>query len=199
MRALRHKKFWGLLGLLGLVAWGSWRWVGGRPSGAPAAAEMAWQGEAPQRRVTEAVEVFKKAFWRLPGAGDQIVHAERFEWSDVGGLTKLRWFLEVKPSPELLKYLRDDNAFGLAPAAEVRPPDERPAWFQFQADEVKGMQSPGGQLQLIFRERDQTLFATGAGRGFQRGAPEPPPVQAGPSTPGRLPAAAPPAPPAPPR
>lgn len=28
-------------------------------------------------------------------------------------LAKWQWFIVVQPSPELVKYLRDDNAFGL--------------------------------------------------------------------------------------
>lgn len=176
------------------MAWAGWRWAERRAGDSGPPTPMVWKGEAPQRAVTEATEVFKRAFWRLPGDGDKIVHAERYEWSDAGGLTKLQWFLEVKPSAALLKYLRDDNAFGLAPASEARLPEERPAWFQFQADQVNVLQSPSGQLQLIFRERDQTLFALGSGRGFQRGAPEPVSASAPPAPPGRLPATPPPLP-----
>ncbi len=186
------KVLWIVLPLLGLLAWWGWRWAEGRA--AAEAVPMVWKGEAPQRAMTDGAEVFRRAFWRQAGAGDKIVHAERYEWSDEGGLTKMQWFLEVKPSPELLKYLRDDNAFGLAKTGAASLPEERPSWFAFKAEEVEVWHAPQGKMQLIFRARDQTLFATDLGRGFQRGAPEPLPKAVAPGPAGRLPTTPPPQP-----
>ena len=47
-------------------------------------------------------------------------------------------------------------------------------------------------MRLFFSKNGNTLYATAAGRGFTRGAPEaPPPAQAAPAT-GRLPLTSPP-------
>jgi hypothetical protein len=148
----------------------------------------------PTATLTDAAEIFQKAFWKRATAGDEILHAERREWSDAEGVAKWQWFIAVKTSPELLKYLRDDNAFGLVPAQSAVVPDEKPAWFSFDPSEVSVLTSPRGNMQLVFQTRDNTLYATDAGGGLQRGAPEPaPPVQS-PQTPGRLPTTSPPAP-----
>lgn len=165
-------------------------------SGQPDLTDLSNQTDLPDPNATE---VFKKAFWRAPSAGDEILHADRREWSDAEGVTKWQWFIAVKPSPELLKYLRDDNAFGLTPAESAQLPEDKPAWFVFDTSEVSVLSSPRGRMQLIFQQRENTLYATDAGGGLQRGAPEPAsptpsaPARATP-VPGRLPNSPPPTP-----
>ncbi len=166
------------------------------PSDPPAQTAPSAQSDPPTATLTDATEVFYKAFWQRPTAGDEILHAERHDWRDAEGVTKWRWFLAVRASPGLLKYLRDDNAFGLVPAKSALLPDDKPAWFSFNPSEVMVLKSPRGKMQLVFQTRDNTLFAMDAGGGMQRGAPEPAPVkplQSPPQPPaGRLPATPPP-------
>ncbi len=145
----------------------------------------------------EPVQIFQRAFWVRPTSADKILHAERREWKDADGVQKWQWFLVVEPSAALLKRLRDDNAFGLMPAAAASPPADAPEWFAFNRDEVSVLKAPQAKLQLIFSNDKHTLYATDSGHGFRAGAPEPvkpspPPPQA--PLPGRLPSAHPPIP-----
>jgi hypothetical protein len=153
---------------------------------------LAWRQGAPTKTVTDSAEIFKRAFWRRPGNDDQILHAERHEWSDAEGLLRWQWFLVVKASPELIKDLRDDNAFGLVPASSVSANPEAPDWFAFKPDEFSIYHSPQSGMRLMFSKTDNTLYATDSGRGFTKGAPEPDkPIQQA-SAPGRLPTTPPP-------
>lgn len=181
-----------LFPVLALLVWAAWRWVDGRAS--DEAAPISWKGPPPTLTVGDSAMVFKRAFWRVPSPEDEIVHAGRHEWSDEGGVTKWQWFIEVKASPSLVKYLREENAFGLIPAASAQLPEERPGWFRFDPSEVSVLKSPHGRLQLIFSTKNNTLLATDSGAGFQRGAPEPAPADplASAPAPGRLPNTAPP-------
>jgi hypothetical protein len=133
-------------------------------------------------------ELFRRAFFQPPGAGDKIINAERREWADAEGIKRWRWFLVVEPSPELVKYLRDDNAFGLVPAPAVPPIEDAPAWFIIGPDQVDCLQAPRGGLRLFFNKTKPLLWATSGGTGFRPGAPAT--VKAtpmGPSSEGRLP------------
>ena len=179
--------------LIGLAILGWLVWLGlGWSRLAVAPEPIAWQNGPPTLTVTDGEEIFKKAFWRQPAVGDEILHAERHEWSDAGGLLRWQWFLVVKASPALIKYLRDDNAFGLAPGATGDAVAEAPSWFKYDDDEVTTLMGPGSGLRLMFSKSGNRLYATAAGRGFTRGAPEPePPVQGAPE-PGRLPTTSPP-------
>ena len=65
--------------------------------------------------------VFQRAFWRRPGAGDRILHAERRDWKDAGAaVQKWQWFVAVAPSPEFRRWLLEDNPFELAPPRAPR-------------------------------------------------------------------------------
>ena len=142
----------------------------------------------------EPLQIFQHAFWVRPTSSDKILHAERREWKDTDGVQKWQWFLVVEPSAALLKRLRDDNAFGLVPAATASPQADAPEWFFFNKKEVSIMKSSQGKLQLIFSNDKHTLYATDTGNGFRAGAPEPiKPVPRSPE-PGRLPSAHPPIP-----
>lgn len=161
---------------------------------APVSDAVIWQDTPPTVTITDAEEIFKKAFWRRPAADDEILHAVRHEWRDEGGLLRWQWFLVVKASPGLVRYLRDENAFGLAPASSPSVTPEAPAWFRFDPAKVVRLQSPQSALQLIFSNHDSTIHATASGRGFTRGTPEPVPVVQGAPSPGRIPTTPPPRP-----
>lgn len=152
---------------------------------------------APSSVSTEAEEIFRKAFWQHPGKDDRILHAERREWSDEGGLRKWQWFIIVDASPALLKRLRDDNVFDLrhqtAPPAFGNPPD----WFRVPDTGVEFMTSPHGGFCLVLEKTGRRIHATDSGAGFRPGAPEPtrdfPPTgAASPASHGRLPDSMPP-------
>jgi hypothetical protein len=137
-------------------------------------------------------EVFQRAFWQPPGAGDQILHAERREWTDAAGVKQWQWFLVVEPSPELVKYLREENAFGLVPASTVPEMTDAPAWFAVRPGEVDALRAPHGRLQLFFSKTQRLLYATSSGAGFAKGAPEPSQQVPQAPAPGRLPTTLPP-------
>ncbi len=157
---------------------------------------IAWQQGAPTDTVTDSEEIFKRAFWRRPGNDDHIQHAERHEWRDAAGLERWQWFLVVSASPELIKYLREDNAFGLVPSSSVSANPEAPDWFVFKPEEFSIFRSPQSGMQLMFSKADNTLYATDSGRGFTKGAPEPvkPAAPLSAPAPGRLPTTPPPTP-----
>jgi hypothetical protein len=100
----------------------------------------------------------------------------------------------VSASPELIKYLRDDNAFGLVPASAVPVISEAPAWFRFKPEDFNVLQARHAGMRLMFSKSDNTLYATDSGRGFTKGAPEPPPATQGAQAPGRIPSSPPPRP-----
>jgi hypothetical protein len=179
---------------LAVIGWLAWPAASDKVEPAPAPDTVIWQGTPPTVTITDAEEIFKKAFWRRPAADDEILHAVRHEWSDEGGLLRWQWFLVVKASPGLVRYLRDDNAFGLAPAGSPSVISEAPAWFRFDPAEVVRLQSPQSALQLIFSNHDSTIHATASGRGFTRGSPEPAPAVQGAPSPGRIPTTPPPRP-----
>lgn len=149
----------------------------------------------PTTTLTDGVEVFQKAFWKRPTVNDKILNAERREWADGNGMKEWQWFIAVKPSPELVKHLRDDNAFGLGKAPATAPGDDAPDWFQFDPAEVDVLRSQSRGMKLAFGKNGNVLYATDSGGGFRPGASAPPSavsVQAAPS--GRLPTTPPPKP-----
>ena len=189
------KKLWFIVvPLLAAIGWLAWRAVdAGRPA-AVDSAPIVWKGAPPTLTLNDAEEIFKKAFWRRPSPADQIQQAERHEWRDADGLERWQWFLVVSASPELIKYLRDDNAFGLVPASAAPVVSEAPAWFRFKPDDFAVLQASHAGMRLMFSKSDNTLYATDSGRGFTKGAPEPPPATQGAQTPGRIPSSPPPRP-----
>lgn len=174
------------------IGWYLWPSRGKPEPLAETAAPMA--GPPPTRTMADPVAIFKKAFWREPSAGDKIRRSGRHEWDDGGGITKWSWFLEVDASPELLKYLREDNSFGLVRAKSARLPEDRPSWFTFEPAAFNVLSSPRGNLQLIFSNQGNRLFACDSGRGFQRAATAPASTTNASPAPvsGRLPATSPP-------
>jgi hypothetical protein len=189
------KKLWFILvPLLVVIGWLAWRAVDAGRTAAVDSAPIVWKGAPPTLTLNDAEEIFKKAFWRRPSPTDQIQHAERHEWRDADGLVRWQWFLVVSASPELIKYLRDDNAFGLVPASKVPVISEAPAWFRFKPEDLTVLQASNAGIRLMFSKSDNTIYATDSGRGFTKGAPEPPPATQGAQTPGRIPSSPPPRP-----
>ena len=150
------------------------------------------QAPAPSTTITDPATVFQKALWKRPNSSDRIHHAERREWKDADAVSRWQWFLEVEPSPEIVRYLRDENAFGLKsrPTAELLP--DAPTWFIRDTRDARILSAPGGGMQLIFTAGDARLFAMGSGGGFRPGAPEKPPALAQIPAAGRLPLESPP-------
>lgn len=149
--------------------------------------------DPPTSVLNDPVEIFQKAFWRRPTAGDKILHAERREWADVDGVKKWQWFIIVEPSPGLVKYLREDNAFSLAAAASVPVIKNSPTWFAIDYGDTEILQAPNGSMCLFFSKSKQLLHATDSGGGFHAGAPESAkPVATSPEVKGRLPLTLPP-------
>ena len=120
------------------------------------------------------VAVFQSAFWKRPFEGDRILHAERREWSDqVGGsVQKWQWFLVVEPSAALVRYLRDENAFALVPAAKPAVFLNAPTWFAVGPGTFDTLEAPSGNMRLMFSKSGDVLYATDAGGGFHPGTPE---------------------------
>jgi hypothetical protein len=180
-----------------LLLWLVWRWQDGRRK--PPVEQPSLEApkvDPPTKVESDPVKVFQRAFWASPTDDDEILHAERREWSDTQGVRKWQWFLVVEPSAALLKRLRDDNAFGLAPASSAADIADAPKWFAFDAKEIVVMKSPSSEMQLIFSKGGKLLHATDSGLGFRPGAPEPAkqaPLSSAPA-PGRLPSTPPPTP-----
>lgn len=129
--------------------------------------------QSPDAVKIDPAEVFRRAFWQLPGDGDKILHAERREWSDSEGVKRWLWFLVVEPSPALVKYLRADNAFGLIQSPSFPAIDNAPDWFAFGAEEVEVLQAPNGNMMLFFHKTQPLLHATSSGTGFRPGVTTP--------------------------
>lgn len=195
MTLFRKMALASIAAVLALTGFALSRW---NPWGATAAAvkssAIAWRQGAPTTTVTESEEIFKRAFWRLPSSEDEILQAERHEWRDADGLQRWQWFLVVKASTQLIKNLRDDNAFGLVPGSAGLLNPEAPNWFVFKPAEFSILQSPHSGMRLMFSKTDNTLYATDSGFGFRPGAPEPVKQAPSPSAPGRLPTTPPPIP-----
>lgn len=146
-------------------------YVRGLGPSAPAAPATLAAGSHGRTVITTASpeEIFRRAFWRQPAAGDRIVHAERREWVDDGQVQRWQWFLEVRPDPSLLRALRDPAGFGLVAAPSGLPePLSPPVWFPPAAQHAgcEILHSPGGGLTVCYRAADNVLFATDSGRGF---------------------------------
>ena len=178
--------------MVALLAWLGWALMAPDRE-TPVAAGAAANPDPPTTTIVDGAAVFQQAFWKRPTANDRILHAERRVWSDEGGVEKWQWFLAVEPSPELVKYLREDNAFSLFPASSPVTVKGAPAWFSVRPREVEVLQSRQGRMQLFFSKKKNFLYATDAGGGFTKGAEAPAPQRL-PYTPnpGRLPTTPPP-------
>jgi hypothetical protein len=152
--------------------------------------------EPPTKTLTDGPELFRRAFWKRATAGDNVLHAERREWGDRDGLKKWQWFLVVEPSAELLRYLREENAFGLSPASALSADEETPDWFHFEAADFDTLRARTGNMLVSFHRSKALLYATDFGSGFTAGAkaPAPQPSEVSTQSAGRIPANSPPTP-----
>lgn len=152
-----------------------------KSQGASPAASVPVSAPPPDTTSTDGAAVFRKAFWRQPGEGDRILHAERREWMDEENVSRWQWFIAVEPSPALVKYLREENAFGLTPdtagggaGAETGAGyPQAPAWFPTGIAGFDLLRGPDGTLRLLFSKTANQLYATDSGHGFRPGAAHP--------------------------
>ena len=156
-----------------------------KPSSAPKAAAISKQAAAQHpgtmTEVTDGRAIFRRAMWRSLGKEDHLVHAIRREWTEKAevGVARWQWFLEVEASPDLMKYLRQDNALNLRPIDKADIPAP-PDWFP--ADLSAYDLHATGSLIFCFDKSRPRFFATNQGKGFTPGHSLPQPLPA-PSTP----------------
>ncbi|QJE96929.1 hypothetical protein [Luteolibacter luteus] len=146
-----------------------------RPPGGKAAetkARMLAAGPVPDVESVDPVAVFQRAFWKRPAEGDSILNAVRREWKDEGEISRWQWFLEVEPSPALVSYLREDNAFRLSEKKPPSIPGDAPKWFIKDPTGMHVMVARHGGMQLFFLPGNTKLYAMDRGGGFQAGEPE---------------------------
>ncbi len=147
----------------------------------------------PSSTTVDPATVFQKALWKRPTPEDKILNAERREWKDADAVSRWQWFLEVEPSPEIVRYLREENAFRLKSYQTATLLPDAPSWFIKDTENTHILSGPGGGMQLIFTADDAKLYAMGSGGGFRPGAPETPPALAqAPAATGRIPLESPP-------
>ena len=147
---------------------------------------------APSSTIIDPATVFQKALWKRPTAADKILHAERRVWKDADAVSRWQWFLEVEPSPEIVRYLREENAFRLKSYQTATLPPDAPAWFIRDTKNTRIFAEPGGGMQLVFTAGDAKLYAMGSGGGFHPGAAEKSSALAQAPAAGRLPLESPP-------
>lgn len=115
--------------------------------------------------------VYTKAFWRRPGADDEILHAERLEWTDrSGAVVKWQWFLVIEPSAATWTWLAT-NPFSLTSASnegESNDGSYRPEWFPADLANHDILESPDGHHKLATSRDGKQLYATDSGFGFTR-------------------------------
>ena len=126
--------------------------------------------EPPTKTITDGPVLFQRAFWKKATAADKILHAERREWGEGEGLKKWQWFLVVEPSPELLKYLREENAFGITSAKDLPAVEGAPDWFAFADADFETMRTRTGTMRISFHRSKPLIYATASGAGFTAGA-----------------------------
>lgn len=114
---------------------------------------------------TDPTLVFQKAFWRRPASDDQILHAERREWSTADGVQKWQWFIAVSPGPQLLEHLAT-NPFSLTTAPAAGKIEKPPAWFPKPSADFQIQQNAEGRFILMLSADHKQLYATDSGSGF---------------------------------
>lgn len=142
---------------------------------------------------SDPVEVFQRAFWKRPTATDEIIHAERREWKDAESVTRWQWFIQVKPSPELVRHLITENAFNLVPASASPSVESAPDWFQASSKSARALHSTGTEMLIIFDQENNIITATDNGGGFHKStAAAPKSIAQSQPSPSRLPNSPPP-------
>ncbi len=140
------------------------------PVPAPAAAASA-AGAADRsapRVEQDAAAVFQRAFWRRPDASVRILHAERRDWSDGTAVARWQWFVGVDAAPEFVRWLLEENPFGLVRAAAApAAPDGAPPWYPSGLDAAfETYRNAEGRFVVFLDRRRGRLFATDSGAGF---------------------------------
>jgi hypothetical protein len=120
--------------------------------------------------------VFQRLFWRRPSPGDRILQAATRTLSGAPAQASVRWYLLVEPSPELVRYLREENAFGLSAGRAGPVLEQAPEWFAFDASEVDVLRGVPGGMVLAFNRSSGLLYATDTGAGFAASVEPPPPA-----------------------
>lgn len=119
--------------------------------------------------ITDPVIVFKKAFWRTPGINDKVLHALRLEWAEKGrDISAWQWFISVKPSPELVQWLKT-NPFSLLTSNQpfqYKAEAPQPKWFPNEFEGFEMRYAPQGRLVILFSEDKKLLYAMDSGSGF---------------------------------
>lgn len=141
-------------------------------------------------------EVFRRAFWRHPSPSDEILQAERREWSDESEVQRWDWFIAVDASDAFAAHLLKKNPFQLKSIPKVQTFSEVPTWFPETSKLFQMYQSRDGKMIVLFNPKTQRLYAKSSGYGFKAGKPEAQPDSAQPQVQsiGRLPNMAPPTP-----
>jgi len=111
---------------------------------------------------TDPTMVFQKAFWRHPTGGDEILHAERREWSAEGGVRKWQWFIAVRPGTQLLDWLKT-NPFSITPTTSSGNLEAPPEWFRSSSADFQTQQNAGGSFILMLSADKKRLYSTDSG------------------------------------
>lgn len=114
---------------------------------------------------TDPVEVFRRAFWRHPTDDDQILNAERREWSGESGVQKWQWYITVRPGSQLLEWL-ENNPFSMKISTSQVEIESPPAWYPHPTDSCKVYVNAEGGFVLVFSADRNLLYATDSGLGF---------------------------------
>jgi hypothetical protein len=138
--------------------------------------EVTLADEVPDEKIKlqlDQTEVFQRAFWRRPSEADRILNAERRHWVSVDdeNVSRWQWFIEVEPGPDFTQWLVGENPFGLVQVQvpEALPEfDAAPEWMPVESElaRLAAWRKPGSDFFVFIDSRNQRLFATDHGGGF---------------------------------
>jgi hypothetical protein len=114
---------------------------------------------------TDPVDVFRRAFWRHPTGDDQILNAERREWTGKGGVQKWQWFIAVRPGSQLLDWL-EKNPFSMKLSTSPVPIESPPAWYPQSTGNFQVYVNAEGSFILMLSADRKYLYASDSGLGF---------------------------------
>jgi hypothetical protein len=123
----------------------------------------------------DVADVFRKAFWRQPDRGDQLLHGLRREWkADNGEMLAWQWFIVFDASQATLDHLIRGNAFGLSRHRDAAPQTQgAPDWFPGDCDGCIMFTHAAGHFVLYWDPASGRIAATDFGAGMHPPAPEP--------------------------
>ena len=159
--------------LAGLLAWAGWAVHSSDQSGGSGLSDtVSHPLPAPSAVTTDTAQIFQRAFWRRADADDKILHAERREWKDGTEVSHWQWFVSVEPGAALKEWL-GRNPFRLHPVTEsvtFSTFAAAPVWFPRGAapGTYEIHQAASGSMTLLFSRNQNLLYATAAGKGFQK-------------------------------